>query len=458
MTNSPITHDLRGLWDLTKACANPHKGWYHHYYDNGTDKYGLRSDDDLVHFPGMDHLYVRLSWAHFEPREGVFDWHWIDDLVAAWVPRGKRLCVRVSCKETEETWATPAWVRDAGAEGELLDGPNRPMWVPRYDDPVFLAKLEAFHRAFAARYASQHWLAYIDIGSIGTWGEGHEYPAGRRATPQAIARILDLHLACYPGVILVVPDELAHFERPPEEEAIIRPMVESRGICWRDDTPLVGYFMRKHPDTHSVVKPDYFASTYRTRPVILETDHYPLVKQQGNWRGRNGSEMGGACLRGALELMHATYIGYHGRADEWLQDNPELAVELLNRCGYWYAPESVTLPLRIAAGAELPITIAWRNLGLAPAYHRYVVELRLHGPGSTILRLDGCDNRTWLDGAVTAASARVVVPATLPPGQYDCGLRLRDESTGRTVELALASATRDAEGFHRLASLELIAG
>ncbi len=26
------THDLRPLWDLAKPSANPHKGWYHHYY------------------------------------------------------------------------------------------------------------------------------------------------------------------------------------------------------------------------------------------------------------------------------------------------------------------------------------------------------------------------------------------------------------------------------------------
>lgn len=62
MSDSPTTHDLRGLWDLTKPCCNPYKGWYHHCYDNRTDKYGLRSDDDLVRFPSMDHLYAH-SWG-----------------------------------------------------------------------------------------------------------------------------------------------------------------------------------------------------------------------------------------------------------------------------------------------------------------------------------------------------------------------------------------------------------
>jgi hypothetical protein len=66
--------DLRPLWDTGRVLHNPYKGWYHHYYDNGTRNYRLSSDADLDQFPGMDHLYIRLSWAHFEPEEGRFSW------------------------------------------------------------------------------------------------------------------------------------------------------------------------------------------------------------------------------------------------------------------------------------------------------------------------------------------------------------------------------------------------
>jgi hypothetical protein len=82
----PVIHDLTPLQDASRVLTNPHKGWYQHYYDNGTDHYPPAKDADVLEFPGLDHLYVRLSWAHFEPREGQFDWHWIDDLVAKWVP------------------------------------------------------------------------------------------------------------------------------------------------------------------------------------------------------------------------------------------------------------------------------------------------------------------------------------------------------------------------------------
>jgi hypothetical protein len=51
-------------------------------------------------------------------------------------------------------------------------------------------------------------------------------------------------------------------------------------------------------------------------------------------------------------LLHATYIGYHGDAREWLADNPELTKELLNRCGYWLFPEVHRVAGPLVAGGR----------------------------------------------------------------------------------------------------------
>ena len=73
-----VSHDLTPLHDATRVLVNPHKGWYHHYPDNHIDKYQIARDADLLDFPGMDHLYIRLAWAYLEPKEGQFDWAVID--------------------------------------------------------------------------------------------------------------------------------------------------------------------------------------------------------------------------------------------------------------------------------------------------------------------------------------------------------------------------------------------
>ena len=184
-----VLHDLTPLHDATRVLVNPHKGWYHHFPDNHPNKYQIARDADLLEFPGMDHLYIRLAWAYLEPREGQFDWAVIDRIIEKWTAHGLGIAFRISCKETstdriEQQFATPRWVMEAGAKGGYYRmgqavGPEGP-WEPVFDDPVFLAKLDRFLAAFAARYDRQPWVRYVDIGSIGDWGEGHTWAGSRK--------------------------------------------------------------------------------------------------------------------------------------------------------------------------------------------------------------------------------------------------------------------------------------
>ncbi|HYX09965.1 MAG TPA: hypothetical protein VE912_24780, partial [Bacteroidales bacterium] len=163
---APKKTNLLSQWDTVRPLANPDKGWYHHMLDNGVGKYLIQDDNDLTSFPGMDHLYLRLAWAYLEPEEGVFNWSYIDDIVEKYVPQGYGISFRITCKETGGEpnsvpykldgvgYATPYWVRQAGAKG--VDHPKYgpPEWTPDWDDPIFLKKLDDFHKAFAERYDS----------------------------------------------------------------------------------------------------------------------------------------------------------------------------------------------------------------------------------------------------------------------------------------------------------------
>ena len=212
--------DLKPQWDDRAPLANPHKGWYHHYPDNHINKYRVSRDDDLLRFPGMDHLYIRLAWAYLEPREGQFNWAVIDDLIDKWTAHGLGISFRISCKETstdrlEQQFATPKWVMEAGAKGGFYrsgkavgtDGP----WEPDFDDPVYLEKLEHFLAAFAARYDGRPWLRYVDIGSIGDWGEGHTWAGSQKSYDfDQRKKHVDLHLKYFKKSPLVISDDFVY--------------------------------------------------------------------------------------------------------------------------------------------------------------------------------------------------------------------------------------------------------
>ncbi|HRZ91809.1 MAG TPA: beta-galactosidase, partial [Candidatus Paceibacterota bacterium] len=206
-------HELSPLHDAARLLVNPDKGWYHHYPDNHINKYVIAQDADLLEFPGMDHLYIRLAWAYLEPKEGQFDWAIIDRIIEKWTAHGLGIAFRISCKETstdriEQQFATPRWVMEAGARGGHYRagkpaGPDGP-WEPEFDDPIFLAKLDRFLAAFAARYDGKPWLRYLDIGSIGDWGEGHTWAGSRKVCSFAARKQhVDIHLKHFRRTLLV---------------------------------------------------------------------------------------------------------------------------------------------------------------------------------------------------------------------------------------------------------------
>ena len=466
--------DLRPHADDRTPLANPHKGWYHHFPDNHPDKYQIARDADLLEFPGMDHLYIRLAWAYLEPKEGQFDWPVIDRIIDKWTAHGLGIAFRISCRETstdriEQQYATPRWVVEAGAKGGhyrmgQATGPDGP-WEPVYDDPVFLAKLDRFLAAFAARYDGQPWLRYVDIGSIGDWGEGHSWAGSRKECGLAARlRHVDLHLAHFRRSQIVVSDDFVYALSDLQERQTLHQYVLQHGISYRDDSILVNGYLAGTSDRFTVRSPEFFADAFRKTPTVFELEHYGSVKKLGNWDGRPDSlvakhgqgKTGPDYFRGALELLHATYIGYHGYAHEWLADNRELTGELLNRCGYWYFLHRVSLPANLRPGSESDVEFVWENRGVAPAYHPYRLQLRLEGEETVDQDFDA-GNRRWLPEAKEpfAERYRWKLPASIQPGTYTLKFKLHSSQAGRDVLVALKPELRDQAGFYRVGIVEI---
>jgi hypothetical protein len=432
-------------------------------------------DADLLEFPGMDHLYLRLAWAYLEPAEGKFDWAVLDRIITKWTAQGLGIAFRISCKETstdrlEQQYATPRWVKEAGAQGGYYRagqavGPEGP-WEPRFDDPVFLAKLDRFLAAFAARYDAQPWVRYVDIGSIGDWGEGHTWAGSRQVLSLAVRKQhVDLHRKHFKRALLVISDDYVYALSDSAERAILHQHILAQGISYRDDSIMVNGYFSSTSGRHTVRSPEYFADAYRRTPTVFELEHYGKVKELGNWEARPGSaaaqygqgKTGPDFFRGALQLLHATYLGYHGDARQWLDDNPALTRELLNRCGYWLFPGSLELPVILPAGTTVPFRLTIENRGGAPPYQPYELRLRLAADGAAWEGGAGRADTSWLPGAPIVVQGELALPTGLKPGRYAVQLGLFDADPGRNrpVEWALQAALRTADGYYRVAEAEV---
>ena len=478
--NTVRIKEFHPLWDTVRVLSNPGKGWYHHLLDNGISKYKIRNDSIFFSFPGMDHLYLRLAWSYLEPEEGIFNWQVIDTIIDKYVPLGYGISFRITSKETGKfpgsvnqevagvQYATPFWVVKAGAGGSVAERNGTKSWVPDWDDPVYLKKLDAFHKAFAERYDGKPWLRYVDIGSIGEWGEGHtSFSTKVPPSVEEVKANMDIFLKHYKKSQLVCTDDLIYYGKNEEDVKSILSYALGNGISLRDDSPLVDWYVQNYPDTWSVSHPWFYDPLYLSSPVVFELQHYGTVKKDGNWLGPDGSDTiprfrksGARIMRRAIETMHATYIGYHGYAEEWLADNPVLTKELANLCGYWYFPVTITYPKKLLTGLNT-IEMEWINKGVAPAYNSFAIIFRFTSAtdGQVFdVVVEDSGNRNWLPGKIQKERYDIELPSALKKGEYFMKFILMEinNDVKNEVKVGLKESLIDGDGFALIGKITLL--
>jgi hypothetical protein len=349
--------------DTRAPLVNPGMGWTLHFYSNIIKNYGsgLEPSDTLDDWPGLSAIYLRVPWSFLEPVEGGFNWPLFDTPAQRWIAKGKKIAIRVSCSESWMRYATPKWVQEAGAKGidfEFGKGPRPggPLWDPDYLDPVFLAKLDRFLAALAARYDGNPNVAFIDVGSFGMWGEGHTGFSSRLDEAQTLAvvkRHIDMHLRHFKHTQLCISDDVAGPTKPGRHFPAMD-YAKAHGVSMRDDSILV------QPPPQSWYHAEMAEEFWPTLPVILEHEHYGGSKQRGAWSGD--------LLLKSVEDYHASYMSIHWWPREELSENRQ-AVERINmRLGYRFQLRQAAWPAVVPLGQPFRVESLWANAGVAPCY------------------------------------------------------------------------------------------
>ncbi|MGL4631928.1 MAG: DUF4832 domain-containing protein [Leadbetterella sp.] len=461
---------LESNWDYNRVLSNPDKGWYHHFYDNGNNRYMDKGDDKQIsNFPNLHHLYLRLPWSYLEPKEGQFNWSWIDDLVNKWYDKqGIKISICITAKETDLQYATPKWVRDAGAKGlDIVPKAEYASWIintwePDYGDPIFLQKLDNFHKACASRYDGKPYIVDIVTGSIGSWGEGHHsYSSDKNYPLEVYKKHFDIYSKYYTKSQLTTGDDWIKWHRTPEQIEELRSYAKARGFSYRDDSVLVDYWLKFLPLNQASIAAAYlFDDAYLKYPTTIEMEHYFLQRENKNWDIPNGLPKGQNEILQAIKLTHATYISFHGYIDEWLRENPNVVHTIANRVGYWYFPQSIEAQTTANTGDLLTVKVNWKNEGAAPAYNKYDVFVRLINASNSTQKIEiaqsESDNRKWEPGKEFLESYQVKIPNDFPKGQYKIQIALKTkEKTPRLIDLGLNSRLKLEDGYFDLKELEI---
>ncbi len=349
--------------DNGQALVNPDMGWTMHYYSNIITNYGSRLEpsDTLDDFPGLSTVYLRVPWAFLEPKEGQYNWSLLDTPAQRWIDKGKQIALRVTTSESWMRYATPQWVKEAGAKGyfyELGMGrvENGPLWDPDFSDPVYLDKLDAFLTEMADRYDGNPNVAFIDIGTFGLWGEGHTHMSSQ-VPDDLLYRIqkvhIDLHLKHFAKTRLCIIDDFVGHDQPGDAFPITDYAL-AKGITLRDDSIMV------QPPPRSWYHAELAQKFWPHFPVVLEHEHYGSSLIRKAWSKD-------LWLR-AVEDYHASYMSIHWWPRILLDENRDAIDKINRRMGYRLCVQEATWPKKVKLGQEFEIQTAWYNAGVAPCY------------------------------------------------------------------------------------------
>jgi len=443
--------------DTGAALVNPGMGWTMHFYSNVPANYGspLSPADTLDDFPGLSTVYLRLPWAFIEPEEGKYNWAILDTPAQRWIAKGKRIALRLTCSENWMKYATPEWVRNAGAKGTFYEFSkgrveNGNTWDPFFDDPVYLQKLDAFLAALAKRYDGNPNVEFIDVGTYGLWGEGHTFMSSKQDGIEIQKLHIDLHLRHFKKTQLCLSDDYAGHDKP----GLHFPITDyalSQGVTLRDDSILV------QPPPNSWYHAEMAQAFWPRFPVILEHEHYAGSKDRGAWSGE--------LLLKSVEDYHASFMSIHGAPRSILTENRETIDKINQRMGYRLQPLEVIWPTSVEIGkASFKVKWTWSNKGVAPCYPGGFPCLTLkdaEGGIVSVLSDESLDMRSLKIGPPGAAPVAMLesgftiggVAPTTKPGTYDLfiSVGMRDG----TPQIALPLEGDDGHRRYRLGTVTL---
>ena len=455
ISTSPSYRDLRHLHDDKTVLENPHKGWYYHYVDNSLKLPAYRDRVEKgIPFktPGMHHVYIRFDWGDVEAEgEGKLDWSEIDEIMDERGALGYKFTFRICTFESGAGYATPKWVYDLGAKGCSLEGKDtngQEMCIdrcePDYGDPIYLEKLEGFLKRCAEKFDNDSRVEYIDIGTFGTWGEGHTHlGSGKVYPPEVVRKHIDIHLRAFKNKPLILNDDyIEHvWKTSPEAASELYDYCIGKGLGLRDDSICVGGYVKLFGyDTMRFSS--LFKEFSKNAPVDIEFAHIYHQNQDAE-RLKEGLPM-----IEAVRNAHATYAGFHGYENEWLERNPYLSDYIANRLGYWFFIDGIDLGTPSSGAFEIARVFV-RNRGYSKCYHQYDLKLRaVSDDGSLYCLNDRYPDSTKWDAESLNEEAMKLDFRAVPPGEYHLEVGMFEGD--KPIKLGFSESCIGEEGYYRV--------
>lgn len=429
-------------------------------------------------------VYHRFPWTSVEgSEEGRYNWSYFDNIIRNAINNGQKLSFGImpvydgpgAIYYDGATSSYPLYLHYAMQAGEenSRDWNSNGVWIPNWNHSYYLSRLRALHVAINNHILSSSYkgVAYkdviycIDIRGYGNYGEWHnsgivynvkDYPAGRRATLNTLKTIIDHHTQVFsnwPLSLMIAAFDAEQFDAIMNPVELTHYALTTRNawgpLGWRRDqwgaTDSYIDKILKNNEKKFGSNPAFkelITKRYLTSPITGEPPSYVNA--------------GGPCDYWDLERQlidyGATSVG-NGNWGKQLSDcGKENARAAFKRAGYRIILESGSISSTISPGNPFNISLAWKNVGIAPTYEHWDVYYEMKNTADKVVWSGMSSFRPKLfapQNNATVINDSFVLPADIPSGDYIIEMVIRDPS-GYRAPLPLAIRGRNSSGSYTL--------
>lgn len=309
-------------------------------------------------------VYANIIWRELEPEEGVYAFEKIEEAChfSRWKEQKKHIILRLmlDLPGKKKHCDLPKWLEDR-TRGAYYECPYGSGYCPDYSDPVLIACHSRLVEQLGRRYDTDPFVSFIEIGSLGHWGEWHVHEKAGRMPPQAVrTSYVRAYAEAFPHTHLLMRrpfQEVSEFGLGLYNDAA-GSLEET--LTWLDWIGNGGCYegeekgMKPAPDA------------WKTAPVggELTTSISPLQLL------RDSAEL---CVK-LFRLSHTSWIGPHSFSEIDDPSYQEQLDRILENTGY-------RLRVRRASVTGSRLSLTFTNDGIAPFYYDWPIAVRVRTEG-----------------------------------------------------------------------------
>lgn len=341
-------------------------------------------------------VFALISWKELEPEKGVYDFDSFESKIdlAFLEENNITIIIRFVCDypSGEKHIDIPEWLYEETADGIFYNSEQGCGYAPNYENELFIEYHQKVIAELGKRYDDSPNIAFIELGSLGNWGEWHNWLVEGKYFPGA--EITDIYASHY---IDAFKNKKLMMRRPYEISV-------KNGMGYYNDmigveystNQWLGWIRNYDVRNYYTTSPSggEFASSYQLTDYFGSM--YPIVEQ-------------------LTKRSHTTFIANLPPSGDEFQEN---VGRLLKSMGYRLRVKDAVYSNPVRENEDIEITVCIKNAGTASFYYDWkfcYLIFNEEGELASSFTTDLDIRKVTVNGSLTHSASMQV---SLPPGIY----------------------------------------